>query len=253
MLKRCLLILCIALPVAARAELTEVTVTLPSGTSVVSQRYAAGGDALVLWMTGQFGQIEAEHKAAAYLAERGIEVWITDWLAPYFLPHLPSSIGQVPEDDLSAWLEALRQHQPGRQIVLVASGHATAWPLRAVRAWQQARIGSGEPVAGALLMWPLLYRDLEPAQEPEYDPVVGTSRLNLLILQPQSSAGYWWRERLKAALEAGGSRVQVQVLPGLRDGFYRRADANAREQAEGARLGEILAPALHSLLKAPAP
>jgi hypothetical protein len=30
------------------------------------------------------------------------------------------------------------------------------------------------------------------------------------------------------------------VLPGLRDGFYRRGDINAQEIAAGARLGQIV-------------
>jgi hypothetical protein len=43
--------------------------------------------------------------------------------------------------------------------------------------------------------------------------------------------------------------VRLTVLPGLRDRFYHRGDAVAQEQAEGARLGEILAPHINSLLQ----
>ena len=93
-------------------------------------------------------------------------------------------------------------------------------------------------------MFPLLYQELSPGQEPEYDPIVDRARLDVIILQPKSSAGYWWRDRLKQALEHAGSRVRIDVLPGLRDGFYRRGDITAQEVAAGERLGQMLLDAM---------
>jgi hypothetical protein len=231
------------------AAATEETLTLTSGTAITSHRYAdhqAG--AVVLWLTGQYGRLEEEHLAAAHLAGAGMEVWLTDWLAPYFLPQVAGSVAEVPDADLAEWLERMRQRHAGRPLVLVASGHATALALRAVAA-RQARYEAPSAVAGAVLLWPLLYQDPEPGEEPQYDPVVGQTRLALAILVPMSSAGYWWREAMQAAFEAAGSRVRITVLPGLRDRFYHRSDANAQEQAAGARLGEILAPHIASLCK----
>lgn len=231
------------------AETTEESVTLPSGTVVTSQRYAPdGARTVVLWLTGQYGRLEEEHRAAAHLAGLGMEVWLTDWLAPYFLPQTAGSLAEVPGTDLVDWLEAMRKRHPGHPLVLVASGRATVLPLRAAAVWQ-ARHPAAVPVAGAVLLWPLLYHDPEPGEEPEYDPVVGQTRLDLAILVPMSSAGYWWREAMQAAFEAAGSRVSIAVLPGLRDRFYHRGDASAQEQAEGARLGEILAPHIAALSK----
>jgi len=43
--------------------------------------------------------------------------------------------------------------------------------------------------------------------------------------------------------------VRITVLPDLGDRFYHRGDASALEQADGARLGEILAPHIASLSK----
>lgn len=232
------------------ASATEENVNLASGTAVTSHRFAgqASRGAVVLWLTGQDGRLEEEHRAARYLSGLGLEVWLTDWLAPYFLPQAAPSIAQVPEADLVEWLEAMRQRHAGRPLVLVASGHASTLPLRATAAWQ-SRFKAPSPVAGAVLLWPLLYQDPEPGEDPEYNPVVGQTQLNLAMLVPMSSAGYWWREAMRAAFEAAGSRVRLTVLPGLRDRFYHRGDAVAQEQAEGARLGEILAPHITSLLK----
>jgi hypothetical protein len=241
-----------ALPALAEPPAAEpLVLSTGSGTEIVSQRYPAAGDRLLLWFTGQFGRVEEEHRAAARLAERGVETWVTDFFAPYFLPLLPSSAGQVPDADLADWLEAVRRRHPDRRLILAAPGHLAAQALRAEQAWR-ARYAAGpaaNPIAGALLLFPLLYQDLEPGQEPQYDPVVQGARLDVVILQPRSSAGFWWRDRLREHFEAAGGRVWLNVLAGLRDGFYRRADASAEETEAGARLGDIVLDGLAPLLR----
>lgn len=251
---RLALLLLLILPVPAwpsQPGVTDQAIDLPSGATLVSQRHAADGPVLALWFTGQHGRVEAEQRAAARLADLGVETWLTDWFAPLFLPLLPSSIAAVSDRDLADWLEAVRRQNAGRHIVLLAAGHAAAWPLRAVHAWRERYGGAGvpEPVAGSLLLHPVLYQDLEPGDAPRYHPVAALTRLDTVLLQPMSSAGYWWRDSLKAVLEAAGGQVWLQALPGLRDGFYRRGDATPREQAEGARLGDLLFQALQPLLE----
>ncbi len=230
---------------AVRAE--PVAITLASGSEIISQRHAAPGKFLVLWLTGQYGPGEEEEKAAATMASRGVETWLSDVFAPYFLPWLASSWEQIPTQDMGDWLETVARRNPGKRILLIADGHGATLALRAAHEFQ-SRHPDVPGLAGALLMWPLLYRELEPGEEPDYHPVVGQTRLNLIILQPKSSAGYWWRERLKSKLEEAGSRVWLNVLPGLRDGFYRRGDTTPGENAAGDRLGEILLDALAPLL-----
>jgi alpha-beta hydrolase superfamily lysophospholipase len=254
-MKRLFAFLCLlALTPAAMAASSEETITLPSGTAVTSQRYTADREAaaVVLWFTGQYGRLEEEQRAAEHLAKAGMEVWLTDWLAPYFLPQVAQSVRQVPDADLADWLAYMRARHAERPLVLVASGQASALALRAAAAWQ-ARSDAPSAVAGAVLLWPLLYQDPEPGEEPQYDAVVALTRLDLVLLVPMSSAGYWWRDAMQAAFEAAGSRVRVVVLPGLRDRFYHRSDADAQEQAAGARLGELLAPHITSLIKEPTP
>lgn len=232
-----------------RVEAVEVSLKLASGVEIVSQRYPAAGDVMAVWLTEQGGRSEEEHKAAADMAAQGVETWVTDWLAPYFLPQLPSSWSRVPEPDVGAWLDALHQRAPGKRIVIIATGRVSALALRAANGWRARHPDdAGSPLAGALLMWPLLYQELAPGQEPDYDPVVRDTRLDLVILQPKSSAGYWWRERLKGFLEGAGSRVWLNVLPGLRDGFYRRGDITPQEISAGARLGDMLLEGLKPLL-----
>lgn len=221
---------------AAWAE-AERAIALPSGVEVVSRHYPAPQGPLLLWFTGQYGEVEAERRAAAGLAEKGAEVWLTDWLAPYFLPQLPGSMTRVPDRDLGDWLAAIRQRHPDRPLLLLASGHTADLALRAAR---DARDRLGVATSGAVLLFPLLYQGLEAGAEPDYAAVVDATRQRLAVLVPKSSAGYWWRDRLKERLEAAGSRVRLTVLPGMRDGFYRRADATEQEMAAGARLGDTV-------------
>jgi hypothetical protein len=233
-----------------RAEDVTQRIVLPSGAEFAVSRHAADGDVLALWFTGQFGRVEEEHRAAADMAARGVETWVVDLLAPYFLPLLPSSWALVPDRDLGDLLDAAHRQYPDRRIVLVAPGRAAAIALRAAMQWR-LRHGAeaGDGLAGTVLMFPLLYQELVPGEEPSYDPIVHQSRGDIVILQPTSSAGFWWRERLQSHLQAAGSRVRVELLPGLRDGFYRRADINERELAAARELGDITLRGLHALLE----
>lgn len=230
---------------ASVQAMEEVAIALPSGVEVVSQRFSSSQGPLLLWFTGQYGNVEAEQRAASSLAEKGAEVWLTDWLAPYFLPQLPGSMAKVPDRDLGEWLAAVLKRHPRRPLLLVASGHIADLALRAAR---DARDRLGISPSAAVLLFPLLYRGLEAGTEPDYAPVVADTHLNLAVLVPKSSAGFWWRERLREQLEAAGSRVKLIVLPGMRDGFYRRTDATDAEIAAGASLGETVWQALQNLI-----
>lgn len=250
-MRRFLLLLLVLISSPLRAAPEEVAIALASGAEVQSQRHAADGPVLVLWFTGQYGRVEEEHKAAAHLAARGVETWVTDFFAPYFLPLLPSSYPRIPDADLAAWLHSVRERNPGRRIVLLASGRGASLAFRAAEAWRQ-RHGQAAFPGGALLLYPLLYQELQPGEEPDYDPAAAVP-LDLVILQPTSSAGFWWKDRLKDFLERAGSRVRLQLLPGLRDGFYRRGDINPREVAAASRLGEILLEGMQPFLEGTSP
>lgn len=223
----------------------DSSISLPSGVEVMSRHYASPQGPLLLWFTGQYGDVEAEQQAAASLAMKGADVWLTDWLAPYFLPQLPGSMEKVPDRDLGDWLAAIHRRYPDRPLLLVASGHTADLALRAAR---DARDRLGVLTSGSVLLFPLLYRGLEAGEEPDYAAVVDATRQKLAVLVPKSSAGYWWRERLKERLEAAGSWVNLTVLPGMRDGFYRRSDATDQEMAAGANLGETVWHLLQDLL-----
>lgn len=229
------------------ARSDELALRLPSGVEITSLRYpvtgSPSGGPLLLWLGT--GQTEAENHAAAYLAEHGFETWYTDLYAPWFLPALPSSAAQVPAADLADWLDTVAARFPGRDWRLVSAGHMAEPTLRGLAAWQQRHAQATVPQV--VLLFPMLYRGVEAGSEPEYATVVGQIRARITILQPKSSAGFWWRERLKARLEAAGSQVGLTILPGLRDGYYRRTDITEAEQAAAAHLGATVLDAINNL------
>lgn len=245
MLRNLLLILTMCLGTPALAS-TPIVITLPSGVEVLSKHYPSEQGPILAWFSGQQGVSLAEEKAAGDLAAKGADVWLTDWLAPYFLPQLPGSVAQIPDADLATWLEAIRKRQPDRPLVLVASGHMADLALRAGKRIQDQ---SGDTPTGSILFFPLLYRDLEAGSEPDYVPVVHQTRMPLALLVPSQSAGFWWQDRLKAHLEEASSQVHMSVLKGLRDGFFRRGDATPQEQEAGARLGDMVWDAMQAFLK----
>lgn len=238
-LRRLLSALSLTLSAAVFAAGSEVATPVPSGAEIHSARYVAQGKTLAVFLTGEFGWSEYEHRAGEHLAGQGIETWVADVMGAYFLPQGMSNVRKLPDADLIAWLAQVQKLSGKREIVLIATAHMAQPALRLARLWQ-TQYAKRAKLRGAVLLFPLLYEAVEPGREPEYDPVVRQARLDIAYLQPQSSAGYWWRERLKAALESSGSRVRLTVLPGLRDGYYRRGDATPEELAEGGRLGELL-------------
>ena len=247
MLSQFLFALCLVFSAATYAAGVDVEIKLASG-DAITQRYAAKGKLLAVMLTGEYGWNQYEYQAGEYLAKQGIETWVADFFSGYFLSPGMSSARKIPDTDLIAWLEQVQKQSGKREIVFIAAGHMAQPILRLAELWR-AKHGKLATIRGAVFLFPLLYDDIEPGQEPVYDPVVQRSRLNIAFLQPQAAAGYWWRERLKAALESAGSQVKLTVLAGLRDGYYRRPDASPEELVAGDKLGELLLTHIKALPK----
>ena len=101
---------------------------------------------------------------------------------------------------------------------------------------------------GVILLSPNLYvATPDPGKEAEYLPVTSHTKLPIAILQAENSPWKWRIEQLRSRLEQGGSKVNVVLLPGVRDRFYFRDDALPPEQALAARLPGLVLNALKSL------
>lgn len=224
------------------------SLSLSNGMEVNLRSYPAQGNTLLLWFACDEGHSAHETRAAQTLAGKGIETWLPDMLDAHFLPMLPSSLKEIPPQEISEII-ALAIKNSGKKVVLVVGGHGALPILEGALAWQaQASPESRPSLAGAILFYPDLYSvPPAPGVEAQYHPVVTQIRLPIYIYQGQLSPGRWWLEHLKVALAQGGNRVQSMVLPKVRSHFYVRPDATPEENAMAARLPELMLDALKQL------
>jgi alpha-beta hydrolase superfamily lysophospholipase len=221
------------------------TVRVGPDTDVPVRVFPARGRELILWLPSAAEEQASNRQLAARLAREGFEVWMADLLGARFLPELISSLDEIPGSDVAALIEAAAAS--GKQVVLLSGGRGALPLLAGAQAWR-ARHPGGQGLAGAVLLYPHLYVGTpEPGYDADYLPVVGATRLRIVILQPQLSPWYWQLDRLKAELERGGSRVMVKRYAGVRDRFYYRPDTTPAENALAARFPALLREAVTEL------
>ncbi|MDD5328680.1 MAG: hypothetical protein PHX38_01640 [Sulfuricella sp.] len=224
------------------------TLELSDGVSVPLRIFPAHGKTLLLWLACDEGHGAWEPKAAQALAAGGTEAWLTDLLSAHFVPAAPSAIKQLPAADVVALIERARS-ATSKNIVLVAAGPAAVPAVRGALEWQR-RHPRDPALAGAILLYPELYAVTPaPGVEAAYYPEVARTAVPVFIYHSQRSPGRWWLEHLKVEFRKGGSRVDSQVLPGVRGYFYGRDDSTPEEDAMAARLPELLGDALKTLLE----
>jgi len=221
------------------------TVKIGNGIDVPVQVYPARGRELILWLPSAAEEGPSNRQLAARLAREGFEVWMADFLNARFLPELLSSLDEIPGTDVATVIEAAAAS--GKQVVLLSGGRGALPLLAGAQAWR-ARHPGGQGLTGAVLLYPHLYVGTpEPGYDADYLPVVGATRLRIVILQPQLSPWYWQLDRLKAELARGGSVVTVKSFANVRDRFYFRPETTPEENALAARFPALLREAVTEL------
>jgi hypothetical protein len=220
---------------------------LADGTEVNLLHFPASGSDSILWLGDErMAGVEAkELTSAESLAAAGVDVWFVDPVGAYLLPALPSSLDQVPAASVSELIDAVAARRQGVPTLLT-TGHGARFLLRGAEIWRGAH---SNRTLSAILLYPILYREIVPGEPARYFPIVGRSRLRLLIIQPKLSAGFWWVGQLEALLSDAGSQVSTQVVEGVRDGYFRRPDATDREKEEARQLPQRIEAALSQLAK----
>ncbi len=183
------------------------------------------------------------------LSRDGVETWVPDIANSLFLPATPASLNKIPDAAIADMIaRAVATH---KQVVIMAAGRATRNVLRGVRLWQQ-RQSTATPsrLAGAILLYPHIYTGHPlPGTPSPYAPITHSTRLPIVILQPERDPAKWWVHRLELLLKNGGSQVETINLPGMRDAFYLRHDQTKAEQRTTQQLPAILLNAFHVLRK----
>lgn len=244
----CFLLAALLLPLSAftaTSNGSEKNVHLQGETHVPVTVFPSDGKILLLWLPSENGLVEAEFKTAAVLAKTGIEVWLPDLHGAYFLPVVPSSMEKIPVADV-ARLIVEAQQQSRKAVYLVTEGRGAMLALQAAASLPK----SSQPLRGAILLSPNLYvATPDPGMEAEYLPVASRTKLPIAWLQAENSPWRWRVEPLRSRLEKGGSKVDVVLLPDVRDRFYYREDASSAERTLGARLPQLIQTAQQTLEK----
>lgn len=214
----------------------------PSGAVLSYSIYPAQGRNRLLWMGAEYGDQRYEKEAARYFAAHGVEVWLVDSLSAYDLPDLRSSRDKVPASDMQALLQFALLG--GKQLTIAGAGTNVIPLFNGMQLLQQA---SNEKKAeiparlfGAVLIYPDLIKEVDTGTALHFLPATSHVRLNIALLQPQQSPRFWWLDKLKEALQRGGSKVSVTILPGVRDAFYERPNQSQHEIEEAQNLGKIM-------------
>lgn len=206
--------------------------------------YPAKGRTLLVWLPSDNGLLAADARIASRLAKRGVEVWLVDALGARFLPVVPSSLEQIPGDDVAAVVRAARQ-KTGKNVYLLGPGRGAVPALAAVK---QLEADTKKPLRGVVLVSPNLYVGTPDAgEEAKYLPIARQAKSSYYVIQPELSPWRWYLDRLTGEFKASGSRMQIKTLPGVRDRFYYREDGPPAEQAMGRRMPELITEALRKL------
>ncbi len=240
-----LLVAVACLPAQAQYRYQSFSVTVSKHTDVPVRLYAARVPQAVslLWLPSERGFQQNEYRTAESLAKAGISVYFADLHSAYFVTRNSRSIDQFDAQEMAALVDRLGRRAGGR-LVLVSSGKGVIAVLRAMRQWQLRHASSGADkalVQGAVLISGKYFRRTpEPGMEGEFYPVVASTSLPLVMIQPVKSPWYWKLSKTVPVLSRGGSPVFVRTIAGIRDRFYFRPDATPLERRTGARLALIL-------------
>lgn len=231
---------------APAATITD-SVTVADGTTIEYRVFNRAGARLVLWLPSETGDNAGERAAAQGLARRNVEVWLADLLNARLLPPVRSSMHAIPAEDVVALLVAAQTR--GKPVYIASSGLGAGVALRGAALAQ--RTHASARLAGAVLWSPNLYVETpEVGSDARY--IDAAVALPIAILQPEQSPWYWRLDQLQRHLKNAGSRVDVQRLPGVRDRFYFRGDATAKETALARALPKLIDEAM-ARLAAPTP
>lgn len=203
--------------------------------------FPAKGNVLLLGFPCDEGKSIAEERTAQSLADDGVEVWMPDMLGGFMLPKVRSSLEGISTDTITAVIaEALKT---GKKVYLIASGPDTELILRAASQWEaeHAEAGQDETVAGAILLFPRLFKSTPvPGEVPEYVDAVGTTKLPIMLLEGGRTPNRWGLNTLSQELEKSGSEVTSKVIPKVRGYFFKRQDANRSEDVVTSQMAGLI-------------
>lgn len=219
------------------AQAKEVKTIEAGDTEIDIRIFPASGNVLLLGFPCDEGKSIAEEKTAISLAEDGIEVWMPDMLSGFMLPKVRSSLSGITTEALTALINEATK--TGKKVYLIASGPDTELVLRGASNWEA--LNKNTPLSGAVLMFPRLFKATPvPGKAPEYQDVVGKTKLPLLLLEGERTPNRWGINSLSHELQKSGSPVKSKLIPDVRGYFFKRQDANRSEDVVTSQMAGLI-------------
>ena len=230
----------ILLVLASSVQAKEIKIIETDDADIEVRVFPAKGNVLLLGFPCDEGKSFAEEKTAVSLAEDGIEVWMPDMLSGFMLPKVRSSLTGISTDTLTAIIDAATK--TGKKVYLIASGPDTALILRAASEWEVLeKEGNKTPLAGAILMFPRLFKETPvPGEIPEYVDAVGKTHLPIMLLEGGRTPNRWGINTLSQELQKSGSKVTAKVIPKVRGYFFKRQDTNRSEDVVTSQMAGLI-------------
>lgn len=240
------LLICAFIPAQAEISAFETELESRVGDIIPVMVFPATGTDLVLWLNSEWGFSPRQIPSAEGLARQGVEVWIPDLHAAWFLPIGRYSLLEV-EPFILADLVNEAVEKTGKRVFVMASGRVAALALTGAHSWRREHQGS-DKLGGAILFHPMLYRRTpQGGESAEYLPIVRAANLPIYLIQPEQAASYWRVGKLIESLQSGGSNVFLHRIAGVGNGFNIRPEFQPSEAALTAKLPQILKNAIQLL------
>jgi len=193
---------------------------------------------LFIWQPHEKGLQNIDTQLAEQLASMGIEVWLQDLLQAYFLSNTASNMSKLNGDGFNKLIA--EAYKTNKTVIVGGSGRGIVPLLRGVRDWQLAN-KNHRRFSGAVLLSPKFYSQTpEPGTQAELLPIIKATNAKLFILQPNKSPYFWQLKTSLDALRYSGSDVFLKPMQDIRDRFYFRPDAFAKEIKAGENLANEL-------------
>lgn len=234
----------------AQPGVEETALEMDDGVDVPVSIFSADGPVLV-WLPSEHGLLPGHAFQAKQLQAAGIEVWLPDPFAGYFLPTAPSSFDRIPTRLVPGLIE-MSSRGGERPIFVFGNDRAAPWLLEGLREWQIEHPGA-EHLRGLLLMSPYLHTGLPDVGEmPEFHPITQATNLPVYLIQPVLSPQYPLLQEIRSLLETGGSAVALRILPEVRDRFFFRPNTLEAEENLKPDFADELIRGMRTLARVPA-
>ena len=193
----------------------------------------------IIWFACRQGEDAIEFATARRLANRGYQIYFPDMLSAHFLSSLPSNIARIPVAEVVAVISHIMDSTSAERLYLLAGARAAVPVIRGLADKKLQHIDS--KLKGALLITPRIYKTTpDPGSEPVYIDETGLSIHPILVLEGERTSNRWGLPHLTATLEKSGSRVQSDLIDGVRGYFYLRNDQTPVEAKMTRQLDSLI-------------